>query len=509
MACVIGIDVGTSGTKTILMDGEGRILASDTAEYPLHAPHPGWSEQDPQDWWRAVCSTIRSVLAKAETAPEEVKGVSYSGQMHGSVFLDEAGEVVRPCLLWNDTRTWKECAEITEKATPAKLSEWISNPVMTGFTAPKALWLKNAEPENFAKTRTLLLPKDYIRYRMTGERVTEVTDAAGTALFNVKERRWATELLDVIGIPASWMPEVQASYEVTGHVTESAAVECGLAPGTPVIGGGADNPCGAVGCGAVEPGRVMVSLGTSGVIFCPSEAGQVDPSERLHNFCAAPPDQNYMMGVVISCGMCLSWYRDRFAAPERARAEREGRDVYDILMEQAAEVAPGAEGLFFLPYIMGERTPINDPHARGAWIGLSYRHGPAHLVRSLVEGVSFALRHNMEVVRELGVPVEEVRLIGGGAKSPFWRQLMADILDCEVATLRGDEGPAQGAAILAGLGAGLFTDLKSASDQLAPVATRVKPDPKTRDAYHPLFEAYKGLYPALQNHFSQAKKANV
>jgi xylulokinase len=437
--------------------------------------------------------------------PKEIKGVSYSGQMHGSVFLDEKGAVVRPCILWNDSRTWRECEDITRAATPAKLHEWVSNPAMTGFTAPKVVWLRKNEPENFKRVRHLMLPKDYIRYKMTGVVATEVSDAAGTVLFNVRERRWATELLKVLEIPASWMPPVKASYEVTGAVTEAAAKGCGLAPGTPVIGGGADNPCGAVGSGVVVEGRVMLSLGTSGVIFCPCNSPKVDPGERLHSFVAAPPDQWYLMGVVLSAGMCLRWYRDQFAAAERAEAQKAGKDVYDILMSQAAGVEPGAEGLYFMPYIMGERTPINDPHARGAYVGLSFRHGPAHMVRAIVEGISFALRDNMEVVRGLGVRVDQVRMIGGGAKSPFWRQMMADIIGCEIVTLAGSEGPAQGAAILAGKGVGIYDDLKEATDRLLPIGERIQPVEAARRRYDEIFALFRGLYPALKAHFRAAQ----
>ena len=506
MAYLMGIDIGTSGTKTLLMDEDGKIVAQATEEYPLHTPQPGWSEQDPKDWWRATRNTIKQVLAKSRIDPAEIKGVGYSGQMHGSVFLDRKCEVVRPCILWNDSRTYRECEEITKAATPEKLHEWVSNPAMTGFTAPKVVWLKKNEPANFARVRHVMLPKDYIRYRMTGEIATDVSDAAGTILYNVRERRWATELLDVLGIPREWMPPVKASYEVTGTVTRSASDECGLAPGTPIVGGGADNPCGAVGSGVVVEGRVMLSLGTSGVIYSPTAAPKDDPQERLHFFCASPPDQWYFMGVVLSAGMCLRWYRDKFAEVERARAEKAGRDVYDILMEEyVAKIQPGSEGLFFLPYIMGERTPIADPHARGAYIGLSFRHEPPHMVRAIVEGVSFALRDNMEVIRAMGVPVEQVRLIGGGAKSPIWRQMMADVMGTEIVILKGGEGPAQGAAILAGKGAGVYDDLAEATDRLLPIETRIQPNDAAHRRYNEIYGLFHALYPALKQHFRLAQ----
>ncbi|NQU43832.1 xylulokinase, partial [bacterium] len=325
MAYLLGIDIGTSGVKALLMAKDGAVAAQASEEYPLYAPRPNWSEQDPGDWWRAVCMTCRKILADSRVDPKEIKGIGYSGQMHGSVFLDGNGEVVRPCILWNDGRTWRECDEITEKATLPNLYKWIGNPVMTGFTAPKVLWLKKNEPENFDRTRHLLLPKDYIRYRMTGEIATDISDAAGTALYNVVERRWATELLDLLEIPHSLMPPVAASYEVTGQVTREAAGATGLAEGTPVVGGGADNPCGAIGAGAVREGRIMLSLGTSGVIFAPISSPRQDPDMRLHHFCASPPEQWYLMGVVLSAGMCLRWYRDQFGRSLQAVAEREGR----------------------------------------------------------------------------------------------------------------------------------------------------------------------------------------
>ncbi|MFW6287031.1 MAG: xylulokinase, partial [Candidatus Sumerlaeota bacterium] len=330
---------------------------------------------------------------------------------------------------------------------------------------------------------------------------TDVSDAAGTILYNVRERRWATELLDVLEIPQSWMPEVKASYEITGEVTPEAAAQCGLALGTPVVGGGADNPCGAVGSGVVTEGRVMMSLGTSGVIFSPCDSPKVDPDERLHSFNAAPPDQWYLMGVTLSAGMCLRWYRDKFASEERAEAEQEGDDPYNIMMARADQVEAGSEGLFFLPYLMGERCPINDPLARGAFIGLSYRHGPEHMIRSIVEGISFALRDNMEVIRALGVKVDQVRLIGGGAHSPLWRQMLADILGCEIAILEKTGGPGQGAAILAGKGIGVYDDLQSVTDSILKIAAMIEPDVEAQKKYNDFYSLYHGLYPALKQHF--------
>ncbi|MFP4378879.1 MAG: xylulokinase [Candidatus Sumerlaeia bacterium] len=501
MSYLLGIDLGTSETKTILMREDGEIVAQAGREYPLSAPHPGWSEQDPEDWWKAACETTREVIEKSGVSPEEIKGIGYSGQMHGSVFLDEKGKVIRPCILWNDSRTWKECEEVTEKIGLDNLQKWIANPVMTGFTLPKVVWLQKNEPENAKRVSTVMLPKDYLRYKMTGDIATDISDAAGTAMFNVAERRWSSELLKALDIPEEWMPPVKASFEVTGTVTKEAADATGLHAGTPVVGGGADNPCGAIGAGVVVEGRLFASLGTSGVLFSPMASVRSDPDMRLHNFCAAPAEQWYLMGVVLSAGMCLRWYRDKYAFRETAQAEKEGRDPYDIMMEKAAQIPVGSEGLFFLPYIMGERTPINDPHARGAFVGLSFRHNPDHMIRAIVEGVSFALRDNMEVVRSMNVKVDEVRLIGGGAKSPFWRQLMADILGAEVVTLKGGGGPGLGAAILAGVGSGVYPDLTDAVDQLVPTDLRIEPNAENQRRYNDIYGLYHALYPALKQHY--------
>jgi xylulokinase len=347
----------------------------------------------------------------------------------------------------------------------------------------------------------VILPKDYLRFKMSGQIATDISDAAGTALFNVAERRWSAELLRCLGIPEEWMPPVYGSSEQTGVVSAEAAAECGLAPGTPIVGGGADNPCGAVGAGVVTEGRLFVSLGTSGVLFSPMSTVRSDPDMRLHNFCSAAPDQWYLMGVVLSVGMCLRWWRDLYAESDRARAQKEGRDAYDIMMERASKTPVGAEGLFFLPYIMGERTPINDPHARGAFVGLSFRHTPDHMMRAIVEGVSFAIRDNMEVVRSMNVKADQVRLIGGGAKSPFWRQLMADVLGVEIVTLKGGGGPALGAAILAGVGAGMYPNLLEAVDRLVPLDQRVEPDQARHRRYNDIYGLYHALYPALKQHF--------
>jgi len=506
MGYLLGIDIGTSGTKTLLIDETGRARASKTVEYPLLTPHPGWAEQRPEDWWRATCQSIQAVLKKSRVKPAEILGVGLSGQMHGSVFLDEKGKVVRPCILWCDGRTAAECAEIMNTVGPQRMHDLVSNPALAGFTAPKVVWLRNHEPEKFAKVRQVLLPKDYIRYRLTGAYAAEVSDAAGTVMFDVKNRRWSEELLDILRIPREWLPPVFESYDVCGHVTPAAAKATGLAKGTPCVGGGADNTCAAIGCGVVLEGRVMTSIGSSGTVVAPTDQPYVDPQERLHTFCHSTRRQWYLMGCMLTAGMSLQWYRNQLAEVERAAAKKKKADVYDLLMDQAGKTPPGAEGLFFLPYLMGERSPHKDPFARGAFIGLSFRHTKGHMVRAIVEGVTFALRDSLEIMRGLGARIEQVRLIAGGAKSPFWRQMVADVFGQAVVIPSNTEGAAMGAAILAGVGVGVFGDFFETTERILPIASSVEPDPKQHEQYNEIYSRFVNLYPALKNHYAEMGK---
>ncbi|MFH1739071.1 MAG: xylulokinase [bacterium] len=496
MAFVIGIDVGTSGTKTAVFNEKGECVASATEEYPLLTPHPGWTEQNPEDWWKATVKTLKKCLGDIKSG--EVKGIGLSGQMHGSVFLDKDKNVVRPAILWNDSRTAEECAEINRVVGEKRFFELAGNPPLTGFTAPKAVWLKNKEPQNFEKTATLLLPKDYVRYRLTGELAAEVSDGAGTVLFDVRKRTWCPEILDALGIPQSWMPPLYESTDVCGKITQSVAAETGLEAGTPVVGGGADNTCGATGTGVVIEGRVLSSLGTSGVVFAPSKEGRVDPQGRAHTFCHSVPHVWYLMGVVLSAGMSLRWYRDVVAGDERQAAEKQNVDPYDILTQLADKAPIGSEGLIFLPYLTGERTPHKDPHARGGYIGLTIRHGREHLIRSLLEGVTFAMRDSLEIDRELNVAVDEIRATGGGAKSAFWRQLQADIYGAEICIINSDEGPALGAAIMGGVGAGLWGSIPEACDAIIKVVSRTAPNKERQKQYEDYYQVYKSLYPQIQ-----------
>jgi len=499
MGCfLLGIDVGTSGTKTILVDLKGAVHAAATAGYPLLSPKPGWTEQHPEDWWEATKKTIRKVLKSAKIRSDQVCGIGFSGQMHGSVFLDKNREVVRPCLLWNDNRTAEVCEEITRRIGRKTLHQSVANPVLTGFTLPKVVWLKENEPSKYRRVRHLLLPKDYVRFRLTGEILTEVSDAAGSLMYDVRKNRWSGTVLDALGIDKDLLPEVRGSAEVCGRITSEAARSTGLGVGTPVVGGAADQPAGAVGTGVVSEGQVMCSLGTSGVVFAPTGNPRVDPKERLHTFNHAVPETWYLMGCMLSAGGSLAWYRDCFADSEKMAAKKRKADVYDILMEQASQVPIGSEGLLFQPYLTGERSPHKDPYARGAFVGLSVRTTRGHLVRSIVEGITFGLRDCLEVVKSQAVRPTEIRVTGGGARSGFWRQVLADVFATPIAVLESEEGPALGGAILAAVGAGEYSDIQQACRRMIKVREKVRPKKKNVEAYDEIYEHFRTLYPTLK-----------
>src|SRR3954453_15301306 len=428
MAHLLGIDIGTSGTKTLICDEDGKVLATAMAEHPISTPRPGWSEQDPEDWWQSTCKATKAVLKKSKLKPADIKSIGLSGQMHGSVFLGDGDAALRPALLWNDQRTAKQCDEITSKAGGREaLIEMVANPALTGFTAPKILWVRENEPKVYEKTRHILLPKDYIRYRMTGEYATEVSDASGTLLLDVKNRTWSNRLLELLGIDRALMPRLHESYEVSGKVSASVAKELGLIAGIPVVGGGGDQPAGAVGNGIVSSGIVRATLGTSGVVFAHSDQPTLDPKGRVHTMCHAVPARWCVFGCMLAAGGSFQWFRNQLAHDEVHAARRRGVDAYDLLINEAQKSPPGAEGLFFLPYLTGERCPHPDPCARGGWIGLTARTTRPMLLRALMEGVTFGMRDALEIMRQMNIPVAEVRASGGGARSAFWRQLQADV----------------------------------------------------------------------------------
>lgn len=454
----LGVDVGTTGTKALLVDEYGRVKASVTHEYATSHPQPLWAEQDPNDWWEAAQRSIE------EAAHHNVEGVGLTGQMHGLVLLDDKGEVLRPCIMWNDQRTERQCAEIAAKADPLGLT---GNPVLPGFTAPKILWVREHEPDVYRRISKVLLPKDYLRYRLTGQFLSDVSDASGTSLFDVKRRTWSQEMLDALEIPRAWLPEVTESAEV------SATVRDGPLTGVPVVGGAGDQAAQALSTGAVKEGIVSVTLGTSGVVFAASDRYRMDP--RLHSFCHAVRGKWHLMGVMLSAAGSLRWYRDLM-----------GNEPYDRLI---ADAAPSSEGVIFLPYLSGERTPHADPHAKGVFFGLTVRHTKAHLTRAVLEGVAFGLRDSLELMREQGMTFNQVRVSGGGAKSEIWLRILADVFNTEIVTVGVTEGAAYGGALLA------------MPERPEPVVSEpICPGPGA-EAYGATYQRYTALYPALETLF--------
>ncbi len=498
---LIGIDIGTSGTKTVLVDAKGKILAQALAEYPLSQPKPGWSEQNPEHWWKATVSTVRAVMKKARAKPADVSGIGLSGQMHGSVFLGGANKVLRPAILWNDQRTAAECAEITSAVGAKRLLDLTCNPALTGFTAPKILWLRKNEPAAYEKVRHILLPKDFVRLRLTGEFATEVSDASGTLLFDVRNRRWSNEVLSALQIDRALLPDSFESPEVSGRLTEAAAKSLGLSAGTPVVGGGGDQAAGAVGSGIVRTGAVSATLGTSGVVFAFSDSVQTDPEGRAHTFCHAVPGKWHVMGVMLSAGGSFQWYKNRLAEDVRTKAKKAGKEVYDLLCAEAAKASAGAEGLFFLPYLTGERTPHADPDAKGAWVGLTARHGRPEMIRALLEGIAYGMRDSLEIIRAMGIPVREIRASGGGARSLLWRRIQASVYGQPVVRLEAEEGPAYGVALLAGVGAGVWSSVEQACDATIRMKDTTTPVLDWESAYDRGFPLYQALYRSLKADF--------
>lgn len=500
MGLILGIDIGTTGSKAVLIDQDGSSISSATTEYPTSMPYPLWSEQDPSDWWKATVSSIRRVLG--DLNGRNVDGVGLTGQMHGLVLLGNGGTVLRPCILWNDQRTGVQCAEITERIGSKKILELTGNPVLPGFTAPKIVWVRENEPEIYRKIAHALLPKDYVRYCLTGTFATEVSDASGTCLLDVKNRKWSDEMLDAIQIPHAWMPQVHESSVVSAVVSEEAAEETGLVQGTPVVGGGGDQAAQAVGSGIISEGLVSVTLGTSGVVFASSNSYRPEPEGRLHAFCHAVPQTWHLMGVMLSAAGSFRWFRDTLGQPEIVEAAAKRVDVYDLLTAQAAAAPAGSEGLLFLPYLSGERTPYPDPDARGVYFGLSLRHNRTHMIRAVLEGVAFGLRDCLELMRDLGLRIEQVRASGGGARSALWRQILADVFDSEIAILNIGEGAAYGAALLAGVGAGIYENVDEACARTIRIVDKVEPSANAA-VYADYYSIYRSLYGALAPQFKK------
>jgi xylulokinase len=499
MKYFLGLDIGTSGAKALLCDDQGQIVNIAMAEYPLYTPFPLWSEQDPEDWWGGACRAIQDVVSSASIPPAEIAAIGLTGQMHGAVFLDQNDQVIRRALLWNDQRTAAECEQITEIIGHERLIEISGNPALTGFQAPKILWLRNHEPDNYTRLAKVLLPKDYVRLILTGEYASDCSDAAGTLLLDLQQRDWSLELLQKLEIPRDWLPTVFEGSQVTGTLRSQVAEALGLPAGIPVVAGGGDNAAAAIGTGIVRKGLVSSSIGTSGVIFAHSDEINLDPAGRLHTFCHAVPGKYHLMAVTLSAGNSLRWLRDtlQFAGRSMAGVDDLVMD-YDVMTAQAAEIPVGSEGLMFLPYLTGERTPHLDPLATGAFIGLTSRHTPAHLVRAVMEGVTFSLRDGLEIMRGLDVPIHQVRAIGGGGKSSLWCQMQADIFNCEVVNLEVEEGPAYGAALLAIAADQDAGGVSAVSEGCVKTKGVRLPDPANQERYDRYYAIFRELYANLR-----------
>ncbi len=506
MSYVIGVDCGTSGTKTVLFDEKGAVIASKTIEYPMYQPKNGYAEQDPADWANAMINTIKAVMAQSGVKREDVKGIGISGQMHGLVMLDKDNNVLRKSIIWCDQRTAAEVDEMNRIVGRERLVEITANPALTGWTAAKILWVKNNEPEIYSKVAHILLPKDYLRFILTGEYATEVSDASGMQLLNVPDRCWSDELLNAFEIDRSWLGKVYESCEVTGTLTKKMSEELGLCENTIVVGGAGDNAAAAVGTGVVEDGKAFTTIGTSGVVFAHTSKISIDKQGRVHTCCAAVPGSWHVMGVTQGAGLSLKWFRDNFCMAEKETAKLMGVDEY-FLMDKGAEKVPvGANKLLYLPYLMGERTPHLDPDARGVFFGLSAIHTRCDMLRAVMEGVTYSLRDCVEVFREMGVSVSDMTACGGGGSSKLWRSMLADLFNSKVKTAASKEGPALGVGILAAVGAGLYSSVREACGAIVRTDKVQTPDPENAGEYEKYYQLYREIYPALKNSFAKLAK---
>lgn len=500
---LLGIDLGTSGTKTVLFRQDGAVVASATVEYPMSQPQNGWAEQEPLDWWNAAVITLGRVVRESGVNAEDIAALGISGQMHGMVLLDENGEVLRPSIIWCDQRTGKECEEITELVGAERLIEITANPALTGFTAGKIRWVQKHQPEIWAKVRHILLPKDYVRYMLTGDYATEVSDASGMQLLDVPNRCWSDEVLEKLDISKDFLGKVYESAEVTGHISREAAELTGLSEKTLVVGGAGDNAAAAVGTGVVADGRAFTTIGTSGVVFAHTDKLAIDPKGRVHTFCCAVPGAWHVMGVTQAAGLSLKWFRDNFCGAEIEAAASMDIDSYELMNREAALSPIGANRLFYLPYLMGERTPHLDPDCRGVFFGLSAMHTKRDLIRAVMEGVTYSLKDCLGVLGEMGVKPARMLACGGGGRSELWRQMLADTFGCDVCTTQSKEGPALGVAILAGVGAGLYPSVREACDSMIHVGLTQKPIEENKPLYESCYAQYKELYPAMRAAFKR------
>lgn len=506
MAYVIGIDLGTSGTKTVLFDENGNTISSDLEEYPLYQPHPGWAEQDPVDWWNAVVESIKAVIRKSGVNPSEIKGIGLSGQMHGLVLLDKNGKVLMRSIIWCDQRTSEECEDITRMVGAKRLIEITANPALTAFTASKIMWVRKHHPEIYEKAAKILLPKDYIRYMLTGEFATEVSDASGMQLLDIPNRCWSDEVLSKLEIDKSLLGKVYESQEVTGKLNKESSRLTGLTQDAIVVGGAGDQAAGAVGNGIVKPNVVSSTIGTSGVVFAYTDKVTIDKKGRVQTFCHAVPNTWHVMGVTQAAGLSLKWFRDNFCGIEKEAAKLCGTDVYNLLNKEAASSKIGANGLIYLPYLMGERTPHLDPFAKGVFFGLTARHKKSDMLRAVMEGVGYSLKDCMDIIEEMGIHPKEVRASGGGGKSKLWRQIQSDMFNSEVVTINSSEGPALGVAILAMVGLNMYSSVSEACDHIIHTVTSQKPIAENNRIYDKYHAVYKDLYTALKPQFTKISK---
>jgi xylulokinase len=503
---LLGLDVGTSGVKGILINEKGEKIGLSTAAYPLSTPKPNWVEQDPADWWNATVQVIKKIVSSSGVNPLQIAGLGLSGQMHSLVLLGKDDEVLRPAILWSDTRTDEECREINRMIDQDTLKYSVGNPAIEGFTLPKILWVKRHEPTVFARISKVLLPKDYIRFKLTGTFAMEVSDASGTMMYDVWKRKWSAEILNKLEVPSAWLPSVFESVNICGTISPVVSGATGLSVGLPVAGGGADNTCGAVGNGVINEGQVLASIGTSGVIFAPTTSVKVEQEMRVHTFCHSVPNRWYVMGVMLMAGGALRWYRDTFAQAEMERARLMNMDAYDLIAAEAETIPAGSEGLFFQPYLAGERTPHRSASARAGFIGATIRHTKNHFSRAAFEGITFGMRDSLEIIKSMGVDVNQIRLTGGGAKNKFWNQLQANIYGCEVVLVNASEGPAFGAALIAGTAAGVYIGLEQAVDQTIRIIERIEPDLTLMKCYNEYYGIYSKIFPNLKDSYTTIHK---
>ena len=513
MEYLVGIDIGTSGTKTVIFDKKGETISSSTMEYELLQPQIGWAEQNPKDWWDATCKTIKDCISKSGIAPSDIKGIGLSGQMHGMVLLDKEDKVIRPALLWCDLRTAAECEEITNIVGIDRIFEITGNPVLPAFTAPKIAWVKNHEKDNFDKINKVLLPKDYIKFMLTGKYFSEYSDSSGTSMMDIRKREWSEEILEKLGLRLSQMPGLKESYEIMGGITKEASILTGLAQGTPVVGGAGDQAAGAIGNGIVRPGMISATVGTSGVVFAYTDKVTIDKLGRVQTFCHAIPDTWHVMGVTNGAGLSFRWLRDNLCELEKLLSQKLDMDTYELMTKEAEKVEPGCRGLIYLPYMMGERTPHLNTKAKGVIFGLSSIHEKSDIIRAFMEGISYSLKDCLSIINDMGIKASNIRLSGGGARSELWKQILCDIFASKVSTVNSKEGGALGVAILAAVGVGIYNSVEEACDNCISEVSTKEPDEKNNAVYEDFYKVYRNLYTCIKEQYeitdSILKKNNM